>query len=100
MKKVVAISPEKGIFLGSVSGYAIFSKSDPIGLSSAIGFDSVETAQEFFGKALPNVANTMIFPEFETSAEHVSCVDIIKQGYEAYTHNMMDYMYMPSEAKH
>lgn len=100
MKKVIAISPEKGIFLGSVSGYAVFSKTDPIGLSSAIGFESVEIAQEFFTGALPNMANTMLFPVLETPTDHVSCVDIIKQGYEAYTYNMMDYLYMPSEAKH
>lgn len=98
--RTIAISPEKGIFLGSVGGYAVFSKTDPIGLHKAYGFQSPEAAKEFFDGALPSVANTMFYPMIETQSEYVSCVDIIKQGYEKYTYNMMDYMDMPSTTMH
>lgn len=99
-KRVIAINPDKGIFLGTVAGYAIFSKNDPIGISKAYGFESPEVAKEFFGDSLPSYANTMLYPVIETETDYVSCVDIIKQGYEKYTHYMVDYLDMPSEAKH
>lgn len=101
-KRTIAINPEKGIFLGSMGGYAVFSKTDPIGISKAYGFDSPDDAKKFFDSALPMLSNNMIFPVITTSTsdDYVSCVDIIKQGYEQYTYNMMDYMDMPSTTMH
>ena len=98
--KTIAINPDKGIFLGSVAGYAVFSKTDPIGIPKAYGFDSPEAARKFFETSLPSTANSMFYPEIQTMSDYVSCVDIIKQGYERYTYNMVDYLDMPSEAKH
>lgn len=100
MKRVIAISTERGVFLGAISGYAIFSKTDPIGIPKAYGFDTVEAAKYFVQTSLPSFANTMFYPEIETDSNYVSVVDIIKQGYERYTFNMMDYLPMPSEAVH
>lgn len=99
-KKVIVISTEKGIFLGSISSYAIFSKTDPIGFPKAYGFDTMEEAHKFVDKAMPNHANTMFYVPILTDTDYVSVVDIIKQGYEAHTYNMMDYLPMPSESIH
>lgn len=99
-KRAIAINPDKGIFLGSVAGYAVFSKTDPIGISKAYGFDTPDDARDFFERALPSFANTMFYPVIETNDDYVSCVDIIKQGYEMYTHNMIDYLDMPSSSIH
>lgn len=99
--RTIAINPEKGIFLGSVAGYAVFSKTDPIGIAKAYGFDSPEDAKRFFETALPVMSNNMIYPVITTSSEdYVSCVDIIKSGYEKYTYNMIDYLDMPSTETH
>lgn len=103
MKKTrtIAISPEKGIFLGSVAGYAVFSKTDPFGIPKAYGFDSPEDARRFFDSAMPTISNNMIFPVISTpSDDFVSCVDIIKSGYEKHTYNMIDYLDMPSNQMH
>ena len=100
-KRTIAIDPEKGIFLGSVAGYAVFSKTDPIGIPKAYGFDSPDDAKRFFDTALPMLSNNMIFPVITShSDDYVSCVDIIKQGYERYTYNMIDYLDMPSTDVH
>jgi hypothetical protein len=99
-KKVIVISTEKGIFLGSISNYAIFSKTDPIGFPKAYGFESMEEAHNFIHTAFPKSANTMFYVPILSDSDYVSVVDIIKQGYEKYTYNMMDYMPMPSEAIH
>lgn len=99
--RTIAINPEKGIFLGSVAGYAVFSKTDPVGIPKAYGFDSPDEAKKFFDTALPMMSNNMIYPVITTlSDDYVSCVDIIKCGYERYTYNMMDYLDMPSTEVH
>lgn len=98
--KYIAISPEKGVFLGAVHGYALFSKSNPMGMYNACGFDSLEDARSFINASLPAIANTVFYPEIPTSSDYVSCVDIIKQGYGKHTHSMMDYLDMPSESIH
>ena len=98
--KYIVISPEKGIFLGAVQGYALFSKSNPMGMNSACGFDSIDDAKEFIRTSLPSVANTVFYPEIPTSSDYVSCIDIIKQGYGMHTHSMMDYLDMQSESLH
>lgn len=100
MTRTIAIHKEKGIFLGVIAGYAVFSKTDPIGTPKAYSFNSPEEAKKFVETSIPVSSNTMFYPEIETLSEYVSCVDIIKQGYEKYTYNMMDYLDMPSEAKH
>jgi hypothetical protein len=100
-KRTIAINPEKGIFLGSVAGYAVFSKTDPFGIPKAFGFDSPEHAKDFFATVLPLMSNNMIFPVITTNSDdYVSCVDIIKQGYEEHTYKMMDYLDMPSTTMH
>lgn len=100
--RTIAIDPKKGIFLGAVAGFAVFSKTDPIGIPKAYGFDSSEDAKTFFQNVLPSIANNMIFPEIlSTSSDgYVSCIDIIKSGYEQYTYSMIDYLDMTSTEMH
>lgn len=98
--KYIVISQEKGVFLGAVSGYALFSKTNPMGMYNAYGFDTLDTAQNFVSTNLPTIANTAIYPQIPTSTDYVSCVDIIKHGYGKYTHDMMNYLDMPSESVH
>jgi hypothetical protein len=38
--------------------------------------------------------------QVETKDKYVSIIDIIKAGYEEYTHNLIDFLPMDSEAIH
>jgi hypothetical protein len=100
MKRVVAISTDLGVFLGTVGGYAIFSKEDPIGIPKAFGFSSVEEAELYFEENLPKTKNNVFFAEVETSSKYVSCVELIKAGYSEYTKEMLENMATPSDHYH
>lgn len=99
MKRTVFIEKNRGVFIGSVGGYAIFSK-DPIGLSKAYTFKSTEIAKDFVSTSLSRFANNAIYVEMDLKDEFASCIDIIKAGYGEHVHYMIDGLYMPSEAIH
>lgn len=98
--KVIAIDEDLGVFLGSTSGYAVFSKSDWIGLAKAYGFETIDSAKQFFQMYMPNKVDQMKYCVIQTPTDYVSCVDIIKHGYGKYTYNMVDYLETPSKMIH
>lgn len=98
--KYIVITPDKGVFLGALSGYALFSVTNPMGMYNAFGFESKEVAEDFVAQSIPSIANTAMYVEVDTPTKYVSCVDIIKAGYKDYTHNMMDFLEMPSQRIH
>lgn len=100
MKRVVAISTDLGIFLGTVGGYAIFSKEDPIGIPKAFGFASVEEAELYFEENLPKTKRSVFFAEVETKSKYVTCVDLIKAGYEEYARDLLENMPTASDHYH
>lgn len=98
MKKTIAINEKHGIFIGTVAGYAIFSKNDPVGAYKAYGFKNEVEANLYFDVNLTKSKKGTFFVDIETSTDYVSCVDIIKAGYGEYATDMINNMYMPSEA--
>jgi hypothetical protein len=100
MKRVVAISEDLGIFLGTVGGYAIFSKDDPIGIPKAFGFSSIEEAENYFAENLPKTKKTIFFAEVEAKGKYVTCVELIKSGYDEYTKEMLENMPTASDHYH
>ena len=102
MKKVIVIEPSQGVFLGTFTKYAIFSKSDYLGLTMAYAFDDVEDAKKCMQSIMPDFYDSFMFCEIETTSKinAVSCVDIIKAGYGKYTYNMMDNLEMLSNEIH
>jgi hypothetical protein len=98
--KYLAINKEKGVFLGTYSGYAFFAKTDPTGMSNAYAFDDENTARFFLNTNLPAQANSTFFVPIDSKANYVSVVDIIKAGYGDYTYKMMDALPMVSTTVH
>lgn len=98
MKKTIAINEELGVFIGTVSGYAIFSKNDPVGAYKAYGFKDETEANLYFDANLAKSKKGTFFVNIETPTDYVSCVDIIKAGYGVYAQDMINHMYMPSES--
>lgn len=99
MKKIVAINKDLGVFLGTVSGCAIFSKNDPIGIQSAVGFTSIEEAESYFD-LLPKAKKDLFFIEVESRTMYPTCVDIIKAGYGKYADEMFEIFPSPSDHYH
>lgn len=99
MKRTLLIEKDRGVFIGAVAGYAIFSK-DPIGLSRAYTFESPEIAKNFVSSSLSHFANNAIYVEIDLKEQYASCIDIIKAGYGEHVHHMIDGLYMPSEEVH
>lgn len=78
-KKVIVYHPIRGIFIGVLSGYAIFSKNDPMGNYEVYGgFDSLEKAKNFFRDNVPGMKDNILYEEIESYSEYVNVIDIIK----------------------
>ena len=77
-KKVIVHHPTKGIFIGVLSGYAIFSKNDPMGNYEVYGFASLEKAKKFFRDNVPGMKDDVLYEEIESYSEYVNVIDIIK----------------------
>ena len=99
MKRVVVISEDLGVFLGTVGGYAIFSKEDPIGISKAFGFASQEEAEAYFDY-MPKTKKQVFFIEIETTGKYATCVDLIRAGYGEYAKELLENMPVASEHYH
>jgi hypothetical protein len=102
-KAYIAFHENKGIYLGAVAGYAIFSTNNIVFTPAAIKFDSAEELQDFFDKTLPNLSKEISAIEIETNTEteyYINVVDIIKSGHIEHTETMVDNMLMINETIH
>jgi|APCry1669189034_1035192.scaffolds.fasta_scaffold110637_2 hypothetical protein len=98
MKKTIAINEKYGVFIGTVAGYAIFSKNDPVGSYKAYGFKNEVEAKLYFDENLSKSKKGTFFVSIDSDTDYVSCVDIIKAGYGEHAADMINNMHMPSEA--
>lgn len=91
-KRFCIICKKRGVFLGTYENYGFFSKLYDFGLYNAPTFkDSLEAkiyAEKFLKQ--DDEKFEFIFGELNTNAKHVSCIDLIKQGYGEHTGQMMD----------
>lgn len=76
--KVIVSHPEKGIFVGVMGGYAIFSETDTSGSFYVYGFETLEKAQKFFNENVPSMKDSVAYNPIKSTSEYVSVVDIIK----------------------
>ena len=99
--RYIILSKTHGIFVGTVVGYALFSKSSVVGTYKAYTFDSDKNATEYINKNFKDKSYTDFFSgHVEIDTEYASCVDLIKNGYEEYVGYMLDFMPMISESIH
>ena len=98
----IAVHKTKGIYLGVVSGYGLFSEAGIAFTSKAIRFDSREELHSFFDSALPNLSKEIKAVEIRTNetGNYVDVVDILKSGYYDHTDNMVEALPPYSETIH
>jgi hypothetical protein len=102
MKSYIAVHKTHGIYLGVLSGVALFSNSEIVFSSKAIRFNSEEEIHNLFAKSATKLADQIqIVPVTTKSTDYyVDVVDIIKSGYTKHTDSMIQNMYMPNETIH
>lgn len=91
---------ELGFFLGSYEKYGVFAKTDVFGISKAFSFDTKKEAEEFLLEFLNAETKKWKILEVDAPDKYVNVVDLIKSGYDKYTHKMMDNLEVPSDAIH
>lgn len=78
--RTIAYHKERGIFVGVLEGYAIFSKNDPTENYEVYGFESLEKAKNFFEQSVPGMRDKILYEKVQCNSEYVSVIDIIKSG--------------------
>jgi hypothetical protein len=100
---------ELGLFLGthinsiiSDKGkmFVIFAGTDIFGISKATSFDTQEDAQLYIDDFLSKRYDNLVVLPINAKEKFISVIDVIKAGYEQYTHSMMDNIPMYSEEIH
>jgi hypothetical protein len=66
----------------------------------APSFDSEEDAAYYIENYLKTTERTYGIIQVESKDKYVSVIDVIKAGYKEYTHNLIDFLPMDSEAIH
>jgi hypothetical protein len=99
----IAFHREKGIYLGVMSGFALFSANNLALTYKAIRFESEKEVYDFFKKAVPKVANEIeAIPVYTESKDHVyiSVIDIIKSGHKKHVDSLLEHMPTYNETIH
>jgi hypothetical protein len=84
------IDKDLGFFLGAFQKYAVFAKTDVFGLHKAFGFSTKEEANRFINEYLGQDRGEWFVVGIDTNDEYIDVVDLLKSGYEDYTHDMID----------
>lgn len=98
----IAVHKKRGIYLGVVSGYALFSESSMAISSKAIRFEDPGDIQSFFSSVLPALSEDIEPVKIQTNetGNYVGVADILKSGYYNYTDSMVDALPSQSESIH
>lgn len=78
--RYIVYHKERGIFVGVLSGYAIFSKNDVTETYEVYGFETLEKAKNFFEQSVPGMADQVLYEPIQSNSEYISVIDIIKAG--------------------
>lgn len=102
MTSYIAFHQEKGIYLGIIAGYIIFSLNNVVYTSTAIRFNTEEEIKVFFDELLPKHASEIIAVPVNTSSTgfYVDVVDILKSGHTVHTESMVEHMFTLNETLH
>lgn len=103
MASFIAVHEKKGIYLGAVAGYALFSNVGGVVFSSkAIRFNSADEVMKFFETSLPGLREGVSAVEIQTkeTGNYVDVVDILKSGYYNHTDTMVEALPPYSETIH
>lgn len=89
----IAFHKKKGIYLGVIAGYALFSTNNIVFSSKAIKFVSKEEIREFFDSILPKLSDEIRAIKIQTESTneyYIDVADILKSGHTEHTESMID----------
>jgi hypothetical protein len=99
--RYLIIEKDKGLFLGTYRQVSLFAKNNIFAVVKVPSFSSEEEAFTYIELELAKDDTEKYgVIAVETNSRYVNIVDIIKQGYGDYTHNLIDCLPMISEEIH
>ena len=97
--RFIVIHKTKGVFLGVYMGNMIFAQDEEYPSIKACTFSCKTEAKEVASYGMLATSQYFI-AQVDTKLRHIDLVDIIREGYGAYTHNMLDNLHSPSPSIH
>jgi len=98
--KYLIVEKDRGLFLGAYRNNFLFARNNIFPIVKAPSFDSEEDAAYYIENYLKTTERTYGIIQVESKDKYVSVIDVIKAGYKEYTHNLIDFLPMDSEAIH
>lgn len=98
--RYLIVEKDRGIFLGSFKSISLFAKGNIFGITKAPSFEKEEDAEYYIGYHLPKEERQYGIIEIKSDEKYISIIDIIKQGYGEYTHDLIEFLPMQSESIH
>ena len=98
--RYLIVEKEKGLFLGSFRTLYLFAKGNIFGIVKAPSFGTEVDAEYYIANYLPKEDAKYGVISVESKDKYVSIIDIIKAGYGEYTHDLIEFLPMQSEAIH
>jgi hypothetical protein len=98
--RYTVIEEDLGFFLGAFQKFGVFAKTDVFGLSKAYSFHNEEEANEFIDEYLGRDRGDWKVVAIDTENKYIDVIDLLKNGYSKYTHNMADSIPMISSSIH
>jgi hypothetical protein len=98
--RYLIVEKNRGLFLGAYRNNFLFARHCVFPILRAPSFSTEEDAEYYIENYLKMNERDYGIIQVETKDKYVSIIDIIKAGYEEYTHNLIDFLPMDSEAIH
>lgn len=98
--RYLIVEKEKGLFLGFWRGLFLFAKDNIFSISRSPSFETQLEAEAFIANYLVQDGGTYGVITVESNEKYVPIIDVITQGYQDYTHELMDFIPMISTAIH
>ena len=98
--RYLIIEKEKGLFLGAFRQIYIFAKGNIFSIVRAPSFDTENEAMAYIARVFDGDGGEYGVIAIDAKDKYVSIIDVIKQGYGAFTHELIDLLPMISESVH
>lgn len=100
--RYLIVEKERGLFLGAYKQYFLFARNNIFPIVRAPSFESLEDAEYYIAAHLKKEEDDRTYGviEVESKDRYVGIIDILKAGYKEYTHELIDFLPMQSEAIH
>ncbi len=98
--KYLIVEKDRGLFLGAYRNNFLFARNNIFPIVKAPSFDTEQDAEYYIENYLKTDERTYGIIQVQSKDKYVSVIDVIKAGYKEYTHNLIDFLPMDSEAIH